>query len=146
MQRGEENVEIIKRDDWTFWIDWEKTRDFYAMSTSITPRISSKLKVLIPDFAAFLEQMGIDILKPLDVDNPDYFDDLLYFAYGKAESLTGYELDFYYKSEALVVSVAVYYPSDFDDEKLDKWGIPSPRTDMVLFTVFLNITSDWEGK
>lgn len=130
---------IKYRDDWTFLIDEERTRNFYSKND--LPGLS-KLRMQLPEVADFLEQMGIDTRKPLNPKNMDDFDDLLYFAYGKAETTTGYELDFY-ASEVLLASIVVY--CDIDDVERYMWEMPDKGADILLFEIFVN-TPDFYGR
>ena len=69
----------------------------------------------LPKLAAFLEELGVDIGKP--VSRSEDKTELCFAVFGAAKaSAGGYELDFYEKN--YFVSVVVYAWPDMDDKKL----------------------------
>ncbi len=123
-------------DDWVFWVDEEKTQAFYE---SREGQVAPTFKERLPQVMVFLEQMGIDAQKPLNPESMNSFDDLLYFAYGTAETTTGFELDFY-EADTLMASIVVYQKLDGVESYLRE--LPERNTDILLLEIFVNISND----
>lgn len=125
--------EIRYQDDWRFDIDEKKTRDFY---TNITFVQFPKLKEIFPNTSSFLEEMGVDIRKPIDFSE-EYKDELTYIVFGTAKTTTGFELDFYEPQN--FTSIVVYpYPSQPQNvnDRIKKY-VRDINTAIILLDIFV---------
>ena len=92
----------IKRDNFVFCVDIEKTKEYYlSNSLCVCPgcrNLYAQIKTLSDELTAFLSEFGIDICRPdesADVEMKDYIDYLFvgYTVTGKIEGEGVYETD-----------------------------------------------------
>lgn len=120
---------VSYQDDWTFLVEEERNRDFYATRGVELPEKREEL----PKLTAFLEELGVDIGKP--VSHSEDKTELSFAVFGSAKaSAGGYEMDFYEKN--YFVSVVVLAWPDMEDKKL-RTIKKNEDADILLLEVFI---------
>lgn len=119
----------VRRDDWVFTIDENKTQNFYAKESAM---VLPNGKDFLPELTAFLNELGVDIRKPISY--AEQLDDLCYVVFGSAAATDGYELDFYEPEH--FASVVVYVWPDMND-RLIRAIKEDEDTDTLLLEVFI---------
>ena len=95
-------MEVIRKDNFVFCVDLEKTRKYYLSNTiCVCPgcrNLHAQIKTLSPELTAFLLAFGVDICRPdesADVEMENYIDYLFvgYTVTGRIETEGVYETD-----------------------------------------------------
>ncbi|MFZ3132004.1 MAG: hypothetical protein WA125_13100 [Desulfosporosinus sp.] len=140
--------ELIKKDDWEFNVDIDKTKGYYRAFTDLCDCDGCKnfyqtIRNCSAELTAFLEQFGIDIEKPIETERyifdkqsktVDYT--AYYTVHGTVAKGSGYEIDFG------SINVVVQSPKNSPNTKM-----PEPYFVFQIFNLFLPwvLTDDIES-